>query len=86
MRRAGARPDRMAARIMGGASMFGNLLSTSGIRIGERNVSAVRLALAAAGVPIIAEDVGADYGRSGYFDVESGQIEVRSIRNGSRVL
>jgi chemotaxis protein CheD len=86
MRRRGASVQRIRAKIIGGASMFGNLMPAGGINIGERNVTAVREVLGAANIPIIADDTGSDYGRSVYLYVLSGRVEVRSIRNGSRVL
>lgn len=86
MRRLGARPDRVSARIVGGASMFAALIPTGGINIGERNIVAARDALDAAGVPIVAEDVGSDYGRSVYLSTRDGRVEVRSLRKGLRVL
>jgi chemotaxis protein CheD len=74
------------ARLIGGASMFASLLPTGGVNIGERNVAASRAALAAAGVPVLAEDVGGDYGRSVYLHLVDGRIEVHSLRAGRRVL
>lgn len=82
----GASVDRVRARIVGGASMFANLLSSGGINIGERNVVAARDALAQAKVPIVGEDTGADYGRSVYLHLCDGRLEVRSLKKGSRVL
>jgi chemotaxis protein CheD len=86
MQRLGARGDRLRAKIVGGASMFGNLIPSGGINIGERNVAAVREVLAARKVPIVAEDTGNDYGRSVYLFVRDGRVEVRSLRKGSHVL
>lgn len=86
MRRLGARVERVSAKIVGGASMFANLIPAGGINIGERNIAAVRDALAGAKVPIVAEDVGSDYGRSVYLYTRDGRVEVRSLRKGSRVL
>ncbi len=86
MTRLGADPSRVAAKIVGGASMFGGILSSAGINIGERNVAAARDALAASGVPLVADDTGSDYGRSVYFYTEDGRIEVKSIRRGCRVI
>lgn len=74
------------ARLVGGASMFASLLPNGGINIGERNVAASRAALAAAGVPLLAEDVGGDYGRSVYFHLTDGRIEVHSLKAGRRVI
>jgi chemotaxis protein CheD len=86
MRQLGANLDRVKAKIIGGASMFGNLIPPGGINIGERNIIAVREALADIKVPIVAEDTGSDYGRSVYLFVRDGRVEVRSLRKGSRVL
>jgi chemotaxis protein CheD len=86
MRKLGASLDRTRAKIVGAASMFGNLMPAGGINLGERNVTAARAVLAEVGVPIIAEDTGSDYGRSVFLYVLSGRVEVRSLRKGSRVL
>lgn len=86
MQQLGASTSRITAKIVGGASMFGNLVPPSGINIGERNVVAVRDVLASVRVPIVAEDTGSDYGRSVYLFVATGRVEVRSLRKGSRVL
>jgi chemotaxis protein CheD len=82
----GAVGNRMCAKIVGGASMFGSLIPAGGINIGERNVIAVKQVLAGAKIPIVAEDTGSDYGRSVYLNVADGAVEVRSLRKGSRVL
>ena len=76
----------IAAVVVGGASMFGNLMGTAGMNIGERNVQAVRRALEMAGIPVVADDTGSDYGRSVFFFLDDGRVEVRSLRKGSRVL
>jgi len=86
MRDLGAMGNRLRAKIVGGASMFGNLIPPGGVNIGERNVVAVREVLAGAKIPIVAEDTGSDYGRSVYLNVADGAVEVRSVRKGSRVL
>jgi chemotaxis protein CheD len=86
MKQLGAKVERIKAKIIGGASMFGSLMPSGGINIGERNVTAVRDVLAAQNLPIIAEDTGSDYGRSVFLYVLSGRVEVRSLRKGSRVL
>ena len=85
MRRQGAR-GALQAKIVGGASMFGALLPAGGINMGERNVAATRRALAAAGIPVVGDDTGGDYGRSVYLDVGSGRVLVRSLRRGDRTL
>ncbi len=81
LRAFGAHAD-IDARLIGGASMFAGLLPQGAIALGARNVSAARAACAAAGIPIIAEDVGGGHGRSVYFDVGAGALQVRSLAVG----
>jgi chemotaxis protein CheD len=77
---------RISAKIVGGASMFGQLANGSGINVGDRNLSATRDVLAAHGIPVVAEDTGLDYGRSVYFHLADGRLEVRSLKKGDRVI
>lgn len=86
MRGLGARPGRLVAKLVGGASMFASLLPTSGLQMGERNLVATRDALAEARIPILAEDVGGGHGRSVFFRVDTGDVEVRSMVKGNVVL
>jgi chemotaxis protein CheD len=85
MRKLGSR-GAIQAKIVGGASMFSQLLPAGGVNMGERNVAATRRALEAAGIPVVGDDTGGDYGRSVYLDVPSGRVLVRSLRRGDRHL
>jgi chemotaxis protein CheD len=85
MRALGARGP-VTAKLVGGASMFAQLLPSSGINMGERNVEAARQALAEARIPIAAQDTGGEHGRSVYLHVADGRVDVRSIRKGDLVL
>jgi len=86
MTRLGADARRVRAKLVGGASMFANLLPAGGINIGDRNVAAARQALEANHVPVVAEDIGSDHGRSVHFHLDDGRVEVRSLKKGNRVL
>jgi chemotaxis protein CheD len=86
MHRLGARPSRLTARLVGGASMFAALLPAGGLQMGERNLLASRDALGKARIPIVAEDVGGGHGRSVFFQVDSGVVQVRSMVKGDVVL
>lgn len=77
---------RVTAKVVGGASMFLALLPHDGVSMGRRNVEATLRALAAAGVPVIAQDTGGEHGRSVTLDVRTGAVSVRSLKAGSRVL
>lgn len=81
MHELGARND-IAARLVGGASMFAALIPNSGPSLGSRNVIAARAACAANGVKVVGEDVGGSHGRSVYFDVRDGLLLVRSLAVG----
>jgi len=84
MEAAGAQRDRLAAWLVGGASMFAAASAT--IAMGERNVAAARQALSKEHVPLVAEDVLERHGRSVYFHLDDGRIEVRTVAHGSRTL
>jgi chemotaxis protein CheD len=86
MREMGARRARLEARLVGGASMFGNLLTSASFNMGERNVLAARAALAAAGVPIRGEEVGGERGRSVRFHLADGRVVVSSVASEPIVL
>lgn len=73
------------ASLVGGAALFGPLLSFGG-SVGARNIDAARKALAKAKVPLVAEDVGGESGRTVLFDVTTGKVQVRSVRGGEHVL
>jgi chemotaxis protein CheD len=85
MRQAGA-GSRLTARLVGGASMFGPLLSTSGVNMGDRNVASARSALKLAGVEITGEDVGGDFGRTVIVDAADGSVTVTAMQRGTREL
>ena len=85
MRRRGASAG-ITAKIAGGASMFASLIPAGGINMGERNAMATRQALEDAGVPLIAEDIGGEHGRSVYFHLRDGRLEIRSLKIGNSVL
>lgn len=85
MRRRGASQDRMVARLAGGARMFAALLS-SGVNMGQRNIDATRKALYRLNIPVVAEDVGGEYGRSVRFVAATGALTVRSLVGGDREL
>ena len=77
--RLGADGRRLVAKIAGGAQMFevqqGSMIGT----IGERNVSSVKKALQNLRIPILAEDTGLNYGRTVYFDLDTGIMKVQSL-------
>ena len=75
----GARRERLRARLVGGASMFASLMAPGTLNMGERNIIASRQALRELGIPVVAEEVGADFGRSVRFHVGEGRVVVSSV-------
>ena len=82
----GARSPMIAARLVGGASMFTSLTPPGTIQMGDRNVVAAREALHRHGVRLIREAVGGDYGRTVDFDLASGSVTVSSYQHGVETL
>lgn len=80
MEKLGAKRSRMVAKIAGGATMFtfqgGN--STMG-QVGQRNVEATKMKLKELKIPILAEDTGANYGRTVIFYPETGDFHIRAV-------
>ncbi|MCX7614202.1 MAG: chemotaxis protein CheD [Clostridiales bacterium] len=82
MERHSCKRYRLTAKIAGGANMF----ATSGKSIGERNVEMVKQELQRLRIRILAEDTGANYGRTVEFDPEDGSMVVKSVGKGHKVL
>ena len=81
---AGADMAAVEAKIAGGSAMLD--FSDQGEGIGERNVARARAVLAAHDVPVVAEDVGGEHGRSVRLEGETGDFVVRSANEGSKTL
>lgn len=80
----GASRARLKAKIAGGALMFAT--ASDRFNIGERNIEAVTAALRKENIPIIAKDVGLNYGRTVYFYPETGSMEVKAAAKGTKQL
>jgi chemotaxis protein CheD len=76
MERAGASRRHIEAKIAGGSDMLD--FSGSGSGIGVRNVEKVRETLDSYDIPIVAEDVGGDHGRSLRLESQTGDLVVKS--------
>ncbi|MBV8717079.1 MAG: chemotaxis protein CheD [Chloroflexi bacterium] len=73
-------PRRLQARLAGGAHVLAIGGTGSLPRIGDKNAEAVKAALAAASVPVMAEDCGGGKGRTVWFHPrDNGRIRVRTV-------
>ena len=78
----GANRQRVTARLVGGAAMFGNMVPAGTIQMGERNLVAARRALNAHNIPVVGEAVGGDFGRNVHFHVDTGVVSISSVKAG----
>lgn len=84
MTKLGASKGRMVAKIAGGAQMFSYTSSNESMRIGDRNIEATIMHLQKLGIPILAKDVGLNYGRTIVFNSENGMVTVKTIAQGTK--
>jgi chemotaxis protein CheD len=72
----GARRGMIEAVLVGGASMFGG--TGPAHEVGQRNEAAVRAALAAVRIKVVAADTGGSRGRTVRLDPRAGLVTVRA--------
>lgn len=75
----GASKERLVAKIAGGAQMFTVNKDSPMLKVGERNVEAVKKKLKELGIRLLAEDTGENYGRTVIFYPETGEYLIRAI-------
>jgi len=80
--RSGGVRERLVAKIAGGAQMFVFPSGSKDNSPGQRNVETVIEKLSREGIPLIAKDVGKNYGRSVEFYTESGRMLIKTISEG----
>ncbi|WP_019152764.1 chemotaxis protein CheD [Robertmurraya massiliosenegalensis] len=78
----GARDYSLKAKLAGGAQMFQFSSSNDMMRIGPRNVEAVKRELAALKIAIVGEDVGGSSGRTIEFDPKTCLLNIRTVNKG----
>jgi chemotaxis protein CheD len=77
--KSGARLGFLKAKLAGGAQMFQFTTASDIMRIGPRNVEAVKKELQEHRIPIMAEDVGGNSGRTIEFDPKTCMLEIRTV-------
>ncbi|UWG98341.1 chemotaxis protein CheD [Dehalobacter sp. DCM] len=78
--------SRLKAKMAGGAQMFSFGDKKPLLRIGERNAEAVQQELKKAGIPLLVYDIGGNFGRTITFDIQTGDLNVRTINHGEKVI
>ena len=80
MEEAGAKKNRMVAKIAGGAKMFAvSSVNLPSLNVGSNNIESAKKALKDFGIKLIAEDVGLNYGRTIEFYAEDGRLSVKAV-------
>lgn len=82
----GGSKSRLVAKIAGGAQMFAFQNKSSLIKVGEKNVMAVKKKLEELNIPILAEDTGENYGRTVIFYPETGDFVIRAVGKTEKVI
>lgn len=82
LKQEGAQSFKLKAKIAGGAQMFQFTSDKDSMRIGPRNVEAVKAQLKKLGIPLIAEDTGGNSGRTIEFNPETSMLQVRTVNKG----
>lgn len=76
----------LVAKIAGGAKMFSCTSGNQYLHIGQQNVEAVKEKLKSWSIPILAEDVGKNYGRTIIFDPATGQLLIKAVGVGNSTI
>ena len=82
----GARRNRMVAKIAGGATMFAFQSKSDMVQVGERNAEASIKKLKELNIPILAQDTGANYGRTVIFYPETGDYIIRAVGKSETII
>lgn len=82
----GAIRNNIVSKIAGGAQMFKIKSENNIMQIGKRNVEAVKAKLNQLNIKLLAEDVEGNYGRTIEFFCETGELTIKTIGHGVRIL
>jgi len=82
----GANRTSLVAKLAGGAQMFAFSDVTEIMRIGDRNVEAARKILGMIRIPIISQEVGANFGRTIELYSHDGSLLIKTIGHGTRTI
>lgn len=82
----GARQSTLKAKIAGGAQMFQFTSNSDMMRIGPRNVEAVKRQLLTLQIALVGEDTGGNSGRTIEFNPKSGILSIKTVNKGTTYL
>ena len=82
----GSNKWNIVAKLSGGAQMFSFNTKNDILKIGERNVLASKKKLNQLGIKIVSEDIGGNFGRTIELDSSNGDLLVKTIGHGTKVI
>ncbi len=82
----GANRSTLVAKLAGGAHMFNRAVKKDVIQIGLRNAEASKQTLRQLNIPIRAIDVGGNFGRTIILNLENGELLVRTLGHGEKII
>lgn len=82
----GARKSQLKAKIAGGAQMFQLQSASEIMRIGPRNVEAVKERLKYHQIPVVSSDTGGNQGRTIEFDPVTTKLKIRTVNQGEKYI
>jgi chemotaxis protein CheD len=86
LKEAGAMGRSLQAKMAGGAQMFQFQAASDLMRIGPRNVDAIKQVLKLNKIDLVSEDVGGNSGRTIEFDPKTCELMIRTVNQGIKVI
>ena len=86
MSKMGASSTGLVAKIAGGAQMFKFSSENDVLKVGERNAIAVVEHLKNNNIRLLAQDTGGNFGRTIFFEVDTGKLIIKTIGHGEKVI
>lgn len=77
---------RVWAKIFGGAHMFSSVPADSPFNIGNKNIIAAKEVFKSLNIRIVSEDLGKNYGRTVFFDLNTGKVRLKTMFHGEQEL
>jgi len=84
LKKRGVQPHQLVAKLFGGAHMFSSIPLDSPFNVGGKNIDKAREILASYGIKVVGEDTGGNYGRTIFFDLDTGKVRIKTVFQGEK--
>lgn len=86
LKRRGCDVDKVWAKMFGGAHMFSSVPADSPFNVGNKNIVAAREVFKSLNIRVMSEDLGKNYGRTIFFDLNTGKVTLKTMFHGEQEL